>query len=89
MEAMDRGAEVYKNVSCVGPVDMVIEYNGHTLRCNVKAMVERVKPNPGVYYQDTLNRIPDDVYMVNVHPVTKEIFWHTKRKPEGLEDFWK
>lgn len=89
MEAMDRGAEVYKNVSCVGPVDMVIEYNGHTLRCNVKAMVERNKKVPGVYYQNTLTVIPDDVYMVNVHPVTKKIYWHSKRKPEGLEDFWK
>lgn len=89
MEAMERGAEVFKNISCVGPVDLVIEIEGMTYRCNVKAMVERNKSYPGKYYQETLNAIPDDVYMVNVHPVTKQIYWHTKRIPEGLEGFWK
>ena len=88
LEAIDRGAEVFKNVSCVGPVDMVIEIDGTPIRCNVKAMVERDKKSPGKYYQETLNVIPDDVYMVNVHPVTKKIYWHTKRIPEGLENFW-
>ena len=89
LEAIERGAEVFKNVSCVGSVDMVLEIEGTMYPINVKAMVERNKQSPGKYYQETLNVIPEDVYMVNVHPVTKEICWHTKRIPEGLKDYWK
>jgi len=89
MEALERGAEVFKNVSCVGPTDIVLEINGQHYPCNVKVMCERNKNKPGTYYQDTLNNIPDDVYMVNVHPVTRRIYWHTNRIPEGLSRFWK
>tara|TARA_B100001094_G_C17626426_1_gene528363 strand:+ start:307 stop:576 length:270 start_codon:yes stop_codon:yes gene_type:complete len=88
MEAMERGAEVYKNVSCVGPVDMIIEINGIPLRCDVKSLSVKRKKTPGKYYQSTLNKTDVDVYMVNVHPVTRQISWHTARIPEGLGDFW-
>ena len=88
MEAWKRGAEVYRNASTTGTTDMRIDWNGQSLPCDVKVKVERSKKNPGVYYQDTLNRIPGDVYMVCVDPITGDIAWHTKRIPEGWEDFW-
>ena len=88
MIAMEKGAEVYRNMSCVGKTDIVLEINGNHYPINVKAMVERNKSTPGRYYQETLNKLPEDVYMVNVNPVTRDICWHTKRIPAGLEDFW-
>ena len=87
-KALERGAEVFKNISCVGKIDMRIDWNGQSLPCDVKAKVERNKSYPGKYYQDTLNVIPEDVYMVCVDPTDGSVSWHTQRVPEGWEDFW-
>ena len=87
-KALERGAEVFKNISCVGKIDMRIDWNGQSLPCDVKAKVERNKREPGKYYQDTLNVIPEDVYMVCVDPTDGSVSWHTQRVPEGWEDFW-
>ena len=89
LKAWERGAEVYENACCTGKVDIILEMNGELLPCDVKAKVERSKQYPGRYYQDTLNCIPEDVYMICVDPSTKQINWHTKRIPAGWEDFWK
>ena len=86
-KALERGAEVFKNISCVGKVDMRIDWNGQSLPCDVKAKCARGQ-NKKLYYQDTLNKIPEDVYMVCVDPTDGSIAWHTKRIPEGWEDFW-
>ena len=87
-KAWERGAEVFRNASCSGKVDMRIDWNGQSIPCDVKAKVERNKNYPGKYYQDTLNVIPEDVYMVCVDPTDGSVSWHTKRVPEGWEDFW-
>ena len=89
LKAWEAGAEVYENCSCTGKVDLILERNGELLCCDVKAKVERSKKYPGRYYQETLNVIPDDVYMICVDPSTKIINWHSKRIPAGWEDFWK
>ena len=88
MIAMEKGAEVYRNMSCVGKTDIVLEINGKHYPINVKAMCERSKAYPGRYYHETLNKLPEDVYMVSVNPVTRDICWHHNRIPAGLEDFW-
>ena len=89
LKAWEAGAEVYENACCTGDVDLVLYWKGTYLPCDVKAKVERSKKYPGRYYQDTLNVIPEDVYMICVDPSTKQIDWHTKRIPAGWEDFWK
>ena len=87
LEATRRGATVLKNFTRSGPIDYALIWRSMEIHCDVKVKVNRSKKQ-GVYYQDTLNRIPPDIYMVCPHPITNEIAWHTNRIPAGWEDFW-
>ena len=92
LEAWTRGAEVFKNVGKTGEVDLVLQINDRILRCDVKSnnqqRIHNSRPDFD-YFQKSLTTIPEDVYMICFHPVTKKIAWHTNRIPEGLENFWK
>jgi hypothetical protein len=83
INAWERGAEVYRNLGCSGSVDLVISYQDHLLRCDVKAMTMRRK-----YYPPQIGSVAKGVHMIAVHPVTKDICWHPRTIPPGLESFW-
>ena len=93
----ERGGEVFKNVGKSGDIDLVLQIGDRILPCDVKSNAQfrihnktEAKPNGDFgYYQNSLTTIPEEVYMICFHPVTKNISWNTNRIPEGLENFWK
>lgn len=84
-EAMLRGAEVFRNLSCVGNTDLVLEKDGEVLRIDVKCMKKtetgkwkannRAKPLPGVYH-------------VYIDPENWRPRWNKRHVPIGWENFW-
>jgi len=92
LEAWKRDAEVFKNLGKSGAVDLVLVKNGEILLCDVKqkAQFRQKQPTPDYnWYQTGLSKVPDNVYMICVHPISLDIAWNTKRIPKGWEDFWK
>ena len=92
LEAWKRDAEVFRNLGKSGSIDLILVRDGETLLCDVKQnsqqRIHNTKPDYD-WYQFSISTIPDDVYMICVHPVSLKISWHTKRIPKGWEDFWK
>ena len=85
VEALKRGAEVYKNVGCTGKTDLVIEYNGFVEKCDVKTLGQGAPGSPKTWIRSTGKSVSTPI---GVNPDTWEIKWHPKRTPEGLESFW-
>ena len=90
VEAMRRGAEVFKNVGCTGTIDMVLRINGQFVPIDVK--LDRWDKRG--YWQSNAVAAPD-AYHVRVCPEDGSITWLLKRGsrsgfqcPEGLETFW-
>lgn len=77
VEALKRGAHVYKNISCVGKTDMILELNGKTLPIDVKASTGHASPAPGVS-------------LVHVDVESLEVRWGRPRtiKDEFWQPFW-
>ena len=90
IEAWRRGAEVYKNLGRSGKTDLVIEHEGKIIKIDVKARSAVAKKYPHRYYQAATTTMDNSkpIFMVCVHPVTKQIHWHESRVPYGWEDFW-
>jgi hypothetical protein len=40
------------------------------------------------YYAPPIGKVAKGVYMIAVHPITKNISWHPRTIPTGLENFW-
>jgi hypothetical protein len=40
------------------------------------------------YYPPQIGSVAKGVHMIAVHPVTKDICWHPRTIPPGLESFW-
>ena len=78
------------NLGKTGKTDLVIEHNGRIIKCDVKARSAVAKAYPERYYQPSTTKMDNNapIYMICVHPVTKEIHWHESRVPYGWEDFW-
>ena len=87
----ERGGEVFMNLGKSGDIDIVLQIGDRILPCDVKSngqfRIHNSKPSFD-YYQNSLTTIPEDVYMICFHPITKKIAWNTNRIPEGLENFW-
>lgn len=76
VEAMKRGAYVYKNVGCSGKTDLILEKNGEKISVDVKA-------------SSTHNTAARGVFLVHVDVGTEEVRWGVKsRTPKGWENFW-
>lgn len=90
IEAWRRGAEVYMNLGRSGKTDLVIEHEGRIIKCDVKARSAVAKGYPHRYYQPATTKMDTHkpIFMVCVHPVTKQIHWHESRVPTGWEGFW-
>ncbi len=95
-EAWRRHAEVYMNPGSTGDADLVIYYDGHLVRCDVK--VFRKKKNRGNLGQygavsshtgkAAHEKLKRGVYIIGVHPITKKVRWIQGQEPPGLENFW-
>ena len=82
LNAMERGAEVFKNISCVGKYDIVLSIDDVPIACDVKQKRWNTAANDYTYRGDSKAD-----HVILVHPVTQEITWH--REPAGWEGFWK
>ena len=96
LEAAKRGAKVYKNISCVGYADLILEIDDRFIPIDVKCKFWNKSGNS---FRSKLTTarchavcvVPDDVN-------GWQISWPMKRGgktdahrncPEGLESFWK
>lgn len=76
LEAMKRGAHVYKNVGCSGKTDMIIECNGRTIAVDVKASSTNNSPGVGVS-------------LVHVDVDSHDVRWGRPRTiTSDWKDFW-
>ena len=76
VEAMKRGAHVYKNVGCTGKTDMILEKNGEKISIDVKSSSRKQASAPGVF-------------LVLVDVESLEVRWGNKRRqPTNWEKFW-
>ena len=96
IEAMKRGAKVYRNISCVGHVDLILEVNNKFIPIDVKArfwcaQTQSFRTKASTARCQVVCVEPDDLYGWKVS-------WPLKRGgktskhvncPQGLEDFWK
>ena len=81
-EALLRGAEVYRNVSCTGQTDLILKWNNMLLECDVKQMRKQLNiwKSPGRPNRKSTH--------ILVNPETEEIRWKKGKAPLGWEDFW-
>jgi hypothetical protein len=83
-----KGAEVFPNINCTGPTDMVLKYNGKLYELDVK-MAQRT--NTGGWGAAT-NRVKDPVIPVLVIPLGDicdwKVQWIRNRFPPELTGFW-
>ena len=76
VEAMKRGAYVYKNVGCSGKTDMIIQKGDTTLHVDVKASTTHSSPARGIS-------------LVHVDVDTHEVRWGRPRTiPTLWSEFW-
>tara|TARA_E500000305_G_scaffold27_1_gene16 strand:+ start:440 stop:724 length:285 start_codon:yes stop_codon:yes gene_type:complete len=94
MEALVRGADVFRNSVKTGDTDIVLRINGEYIPIDVKA--KKWNPRQGIWRSAGGEKIPEHVYGVGVNPETKEVSWYKFHGsnykfvcPKGLEDFWK
>lgn len=83
-EALKRGAEVFKNVSCTGKTDIVLAINNENLHIDVK--VEEWDQRTNRYYSPGKAGAVKARALVN--PKTWKVRWPTGKAPEGWEMFW-
>ena len=96
LEAAKRGAKVYKNISCVGYADLILEIDNRFIPIDVKARFWSEQTNS---FRSKLNTarcqvvcvVPDDVNGWQISwPLKKGGKTDQHRNcPEGLEHFWK
>ena len=84
--AIERGAECYDNILPCGKTDLIIEWQGQLLKCDVKQMT-RAGRNMD-WCPRGIDKIADGTWQVCVHPETRAISWPPKYTPPGWEDFW-
>ena len=76
VEAMKRGAYVYKNVGCSGKTDMIIQKNDLTLHIDVKANTTHKSPGIGIS-------------LVHVDLDSGSVYWGRPNTiPTLWSDFW-
>ena len=84
LEAWSRGAEVFKNVGCSGPIDLILVWNDMVLKCDVK---QKIQTRPGSYGACRLGK-GNTSTIISVHPITRKIKWVRGKEPKGWEEFW-
>ena len=84
VEALRRGAEVFKNVGCTGRTDVVICYKDQILHVDVKT--EEWDPRSNTYYSPGVAKATK--YRALVNPETWKVRWPVGKAPAGWENFW-
>ena len=84
VEALKRGADVYKNVGCTGKTDIVIEVDGQLLAVDVKT--EKWNHRHQAYYSPGTRGCTKNRVLVN--PLTWQVRWPRGESPEGWQSFW-
>ena len=83
-EALKRGAEVFKNVSCTGKTDIVLAKDNETLHIDVK--MEEYDDRSGTYYSP--GKAGATMPRVLVNPKTWKVRWPKGKAPDGWQMFW-
>ena len=86
LKAWERGAEVFVNAGSTGSVDMIIVWEGKTLKCDVKAM--DYAAHRGYFRHARPHQCAEGVQLISVNPQTKQISFPPNRTPAGWENFW-
>ena len=95
MVALEKGAEVFRNTCCSGPIDIVLKINDEFIPIDVKQ--KTWKKRDGNFCAAHGSTIADGVWGVGVDPYTREVSWYRLpygghprpfQCPQGLEDFW-
>ena len=84
-DALLRGADVFRNVSCVGKADLILVKDGKVLRVDVKSL--KYDPRSGTYQSTALKPLPD-IYHVYIDNENWKPRWNKRHVPAGWEDFW-
>ena len=84
IEALRRGADVFKNVGCTGKTDIIIAKDGQTLHIDVKT--ERWDVRSCRYLSAGVRNATENRVLVN--PETWAVRWPKGKEPQGWENFW-
>ena len=84
-DALLRGADVFRNVSCVGKADLIFMKDGLLLKVDVKTSKLSAKLNK--YVSNSLKPLPG-IYHVLIDNENWKPRWNKRHVPEGWEDFW-
>lgn len=85
-EAMFRGAEVFRNMSCVGKIDFVLVKDDKVIRIDVKHM--KLDPITKKWKSNARAKPLKGIYHVYVDPENWKPRWNKRHIPEGWETFW-
>jgi hypothetical protein len=89
--AAQKGAEVFRNLNCSGPVDLILKVGEQLYMIDVKLARKRKNCNG---WKDDSVRVQPPTYPLLVYPVGPDfsswkIGWKAGRYPLELENFWK
>ena len=87
VEAMRRGAKVFRNLSPTGDTDIVLVKDDKFIRVDVKHMSYDPRWN-GTWQPNNHTVPPPNVSFAYVHPITLKVHWSKQRTPKDWEDFW-
>jgi len=84
-DALLRGADVFRNVSCVGKADLIFMKEGMVLKVDVKTL--KFDPRSNTYASNSDKPLPG-IYHVFIDAEKWKPRWNKRHVPEGWEDFW-
>ena len=96
--ALSLGAEVFGNVSCVGPADAVLSVEDQLFKIDVKIATRRIFGSRIIWTQSKGERLAPGVFGVCFIPAKSGMYcrWYNKKRgssltpvhPPGLRNFW-
>jgi hypothetical protein len=84
-DALLRGADVFRNVSCVGKADLVFVKEGDVLKVDVKTLY--LDPRTNTYASNSEKPLPG-IYHVLIDNENWKPRWNKRHVPPGWENFW-
>lgn len=83
-QALIKGAEVYKSVTCTGKTDVIISHNDQLIHIDVKT--EEWDPRSNTFYSP--GKAGATKHRALVNPKTWKVRWPVGKAPQGWELFW-
>lgn len=84
-DAMLRGADVFRNVSCSGAADIILMKDDQLIRVDVKS--EKFDKRYSTWCSNSI-QLPENIYPVLVNNGTWKPRWNKRHVPTGWEKFW-